>query len=257
MKSQSIFVEETALSNDLNPTCRRVADLELVQRALAGDPEAFTTLFNTHKTTIYSICLRMTNNIAQAEDLTQDAFLQVFRKLSTFRGNSALSTWLYRIAVNTVLMHFRKKVLKQVSLDETYGHDSTLVRREHGSRDDRLDESVDRIMLARAITDLPPGYRTIFLLHEVEGYEHVEIARMLDFSVGNSKSQLHKAKRRIREFLGVPTARTDYLKRAWRFDPECVIRWDEKAGLLRDAEDSQVIDALEAQEIRETGKGKD
>ena len=102
-------------------------------------------------------------------------------------------------------------------------------------RDDRLDESVDRIMLARAITDLPPGYRTIFLLHEVEGYEHVEIARMLDFSVGNSKSQLHKAKRRIREFLGVPAARTDYLKRAWRFDPECVIRWDEKAGLLRDA----------------------
>ena len=120
MKSQSISVKETSLSNDLNPTCRRVADLELVQRALAGDPEAFTTLFNTHKTTIYSICLRMTNNIAQAEDLTQDAFLQVFRKLSTFRGNSALSTWLYRIAVNTVLMHFRKKVLKQVSLDETY-----------------------------------------------------------------------------------------------------------------------------------------
>jgi len=257
VKSQSIYAKETEVSNDLNLTCRRVADLELVERALAGDPEAFTTLFNTHKTTIYSICLRMTNNIAQAEDLTQDAFLQVFRKLSTFRGNSALSTWLYRIAVNTVLMHFRKKVLKQVSLDETYGHDSTLVRREHGSRDDRLDESVDRIMLARAITDLPPGYRTIFLLHEVEGYEHVEIARMLDFSVGNSKSQLHKAKRRIREFLGVPTARTDYLKRAWRFDPECVIRWDEKAGLLRDAEDSQVIDALEAQEIRETGKGKD
>ena len=117
MKSQNIFGKETALSN-LNPTCRRVADFELVKRALAGDPEAFTTLFNTHKTTIYSICLRMTNNIAQAEDLTQDAFLQVFRKLSTFRGDSALSTWLYRIAVNTVLMHFRKKVLKQVSLDD-------------------------------------------------------------------------------------------------------------------------------------------
>ena len=102
MKSQSISAQETALSNDLNDTCRRVSDLKLVNRALVGDPEAFATLFNTHKPAIYSICLRMTNNIAQAEDLTQDAFLQVFRKLSTFRGNSALSTWLYRIAVNTV-----------------------------------------------------------------------------------------------------------------------------------------------------------
>jgi RNA polymerase sigma-70 factor, ECF subfamily len=199
--SQSISAKEAELSNELNDTRRSVADLELVKRAQAGDPEAFATLFNTNKAKIYSICLRMTNNTAQAEDLTQDAFLQVFRKLSTFRGNSALSTWLYRIAVNTVLMHFRKKALKQISLDETSSHDSKLVRREYGSQDGRLAGSVDRITLARAITDLPVGYRTIFLLHEVEGYEHQEIARMLDCSVGNSKSQLHKAKLRIREFL--------------------------------------------------------
>jgi RNA polymerase sigma-70 factor (ECF subfamily) len=200
--SQSISAKETALNNDFNETSRSDADLELVKRAQAGDPEAFATLFNSHKAKIYSICLRMTNNTAQAEDLTQDAFLQVFRKLSTFRGNSALSTWLYRIAVNTVLMHFRKKALKQVSLDEPSSHDSKMVRREYGAHDGRLAGSVDRITLARAITDLPAGYRTIFLLHEVEGYEHQEIARMLDCSVGNSKSQLHKAKLRIREFLG-------------------------------------------------------
>jgi RNA polymerase sigma-70 factor (ECF subfamily) len=144
----------------------------------------------------------MTNNTAEAEDLTQDAFLQVFRKLATFRGDSALSTWLYRIAVNTVLMHFRKKALRQISLDEPYNQDAKLVRREYGSKDGRLVGSVDRIALARAIKELPDGYRTIFLLHEVDGYEHQEIAELLDCSVGNSKSQLHKAKLRIRELLG-------------------------------------------------------
>src|SRR5207249_4698356 len=107
-----------------------------------------------------------------------------------------------RIAVNTVLTHFRKKSLRQISLDEPYNQDAKQVRREYGSRDDRLTGSVDRIALARAIKELPDGYRTIFLLHEVEGYEHQEIAELLDCSVGNSKSQLHKAKLRIRELLG-------------------------------------------------------
>jgi len=101
-----------------------------------------------------------------------------------------------------VLMHFRKNVLRQISLDEPYNQDAKVVRREYGSRDDRLTGSVDRIALARAIKELPDGYRTIFLLHEVEGYEHQEIAELLDCSVGNSKSQLHKAKLRIRELLG-------------------------------------------------------
>jgi len=181
-------------------------DLDLVRRAQQGDSDAFSSLFYAHKARIYSVCLRMTNNTAEAEDLTQDAFLQVFRKLQTFRGDSALSTWLYRIAVNTVLMHFRKKALRQVSLDEPYSQDAKMVRREYGSKDDRLTGSVDRIALARAIKDLPAGYRTIFLLHEVEGYEHQEIAQLLDCSVGNSKSQLHKAKLRIRELLGYARA---------------------------------------------------
>jgi RNA polymerase sigma-70 factor (ECF subfamily) len=189
---------------DLNLSGRTATDLELVKRAQDGDSDAFAALFHAHKGRVYSICLRMTNNTAQAEDLTQDAFLQVFRKLDTFKGNSALSTWLYRIAVNTVLMHFRKKALKQISLDEPSSQDVKQVRREYGSRDGRLSGSVDRIALIRAIKDLPAGYRTIFLLHEVEGYEHQEIAKILDCSVGNSKSQLHKAKLRIREFLQQP-----------------------------------------------------
>ena len=200
--SQNIFAKNAAVTEDANRSHR--TDLELVKRAQRGESDAFADLFHAHKGRIYSICLRMTNNTAQAEDLTQDAFLQVFRKISTFKGNSALSTWLYRIAVNTVLMHFRKKALKQVSLDEPASHDATRVRREYGGRDGRLAGSVDRITLTRAIKELPPGYRTIFLLHEVEGYEHQEIAKILNCSVGNSKSQLHKAKLRIREFLAEP-----------------------------------------------------
>jgi RNA polymerase sigma-70 factor (ECF subfamily) len=188
-------------TNEATTAVRYDSDLNLIRRAQQGDADAFASLFHAHKAKLYSVCLRMTNNTAEAEDLTQDAFLQVFRKLATFRGDSALSTWLYRIAVNTVLMHFRKKALRQISLDEPSSQDAKTVRREYGSRDDRLAGCVDRISLARAITELPVGYRTIFLLHEVEGYEHQEIAELLHCSVGNSKSQLHKAKLRIREVL--------------------------------------------------------
>jgi RNA polymerase sigma-70 factor (ECF subfamily) len=184
---------------------------ELIQRAQQGDSDAFATLFHSHKTRVYSLCLRMTNNTAEAEDLAQDAFLQVFRKLSTFRGDSALSTWLYRIAVNTVLMHFRRKSPYRVSLDEPVKGDDNgrPARREYGSRDGRLETSVTRVALARAISGLPEGYRSIFLLHEVEGYQHREIAKLLGCSVGTSKSQLHKAKLRIRELLSTATATAD------------------------------------------------
>jgi RNA polymerase sigma-70 factor, ECF subfamily len=177
-------------------------DYDLVGRAQEGDADAFSALFHAHKARIYSVCLRMTNNTAQAEDLTQDAFLQVFRKIGMFRRDSAFSTWLHRIAVNTVLMHFRKRSLRQVSLDELYcNSDHVKIRREYGAEDNRLAGCIDRMALAGAIKDLPHGYRTIFLLHEVHGYEHKEIAEMLACSVGNSKSQLHKAKLRIRMLL--------------------------------------------------------
>jgi len=177
-------------------------DYDLVRRAQEGDADAFSALFHAHKARVYSVCLRMTNNTAEAEDLTQDTFLQVFRKIGMFRGHSAFSTWLHRIAINTVLMHFRKKSLRQVSLDEPYcNNDHVKIRREYGAEDDRLAGCIDRVALARAIQELPRGYRTIFLLHEIHGYEHQEIAEMFACSVGNSKSQLHKAKLRIRRLL--------------------------------------------------------
>jgi RNA polymerase sigma-70 factor, ECF subfamily len=189
------------VTTDAGPTVIENSDAALVRRALDGDADAFASLFHLHKHRVYAVCLRMTKNTAEADDLTQDVFIQVFRKLSTFRGESALSTWLYRLAVNTALMHFRKQAPRQVSLDEGADHDPLAVRREHGKSDDRLSSSLDRIALTRALEALPDGYRTIFELHEIKGYGHREIAKLLRCSVGNSKSQLHKAKQRIREFL--------------------------------------------------------
>jgi len=195
------FKGEQLNSNSTN-TRAVPLDAEIIKLAQQGNADAFSALFHTYKARVYSLCLRMTNNAAQAEDLTQDAFLQVFRKLDRFRGDSALSTWLHRIAVNTVLMHFRKKSLRQLSLDEPYSsNDGRQIPREYGMKDTRLAGCVDRIALTTAIKELPHGYRTVFLLHEVDGYEHQEIAEMLGCSIGNSKSQLHKARRRIRELL--------------------------------------------------------
>jgi RNA polymerase sigma-70 factor (ECF subfamily) len=176
-------------------------DVNLVTRAKEGDQEAFATLFNLHKRRVYSLCLRMTGDVVEAEDLTQDAFIQVFRKLETFRGDATFSTWLYRVVVNTVLMKLRRKQPKQVSLDEPVRVESSLVPRDVGRNDLELLGSVDRIALKRAILELPEGCRRIFLLHEVEGYEHHEIAQLLRCSVGNSKSQLHKARVKMRDIL--------------------------------------------------------
>ncbi len=145
----------------------------------------------------------MVGNTAEAEDLTQESFLQLFRKISTFRGESAFSTWLHRMAVNVVLMRLRKKTLVQTSLDETSDQDEEggAPRKDIGGPDLRLAGSVDRVNLERAIEQLPPGYRSIFVLHDVQGYEHNEIATIMDCSIGNSKSQLHKARMRLRELL--------------------------------------------------------
>lgn len=196
------------MSSNSQATPSRIVDFELIRRAQDGDSGAFATLFQTHKARIYSLCLRMTNNGAEAEDLTQDTFVQVFRHLSSFRGNSAFSTWLYRIAVNTVLMHFRRNKSLQLSLDDAWyqsAEGDKPVKREYGLRDSRLDSSVMRVALGRAISRLPAGARTVFILHAIEGYQHHEVASFLGCSVGTSKSQLHKAEEKLRNMLSVGT----------------------------------------------------
>jgi RNA polymerase sigma-70 factor (ECF subfamily) len=189
------------LTDAKKPQDDRLSEAEAIERAKGGDAAAFEVLYNLHKRRVYSLCLRMTANTAQAEDLTQEAFLQLFRKIATFRGESAFSTWLHRMSVNVVLMHLRKKGLPVVSLEETIETEEETPRKELGAEDPVLAGSINRLQLQRAIDDLPPGYRTIFVLHDVEGYEHNEIAGMVGCSIGNSKSQLHKARMKLREFL--------------------------------------------------------
>ena len=179
----------------------RLSEAQAIERAQQGDAEAFEALYNLHKRRVYSLCLRMTANTAAAEDLTQEAFLQLFRKIGTFRGESAFSTWLHRMAVNVVLMQLRKKGLPVVPLEENIETEEEAPRKELGADDPRLAGSIDRMQLERSIAGLPPGYRMIFLLHDVEGYEHNEIAEMVGCSIGNSKSQLHKARMKLREIL--------------------------------------------------------
>jgi len=178
-------------------------EAEAIRRAQSGDSAAFEFLYQLHGRRVYALCLRMVNNPADAEDLMQEAFLQLFRKIGTFRGESAFSTWLHRMTVNVVLMRLRKKSLPTDSLEETLEPDAEggSPKRDVGAPDLRLSGAVDRVNLERSIEQLPPGYRTVFVLHDVQGYEHNEIADIMGCSVGNSKSQLHKARTRLRELL--------------------------------------------------------
>jgi RNA polymerase sigma-70 factor (ECF subfamily) len=178
-------------------------EAEAIRRAQQGDAAAFERLYRLHSRRVYSLCLRMVGNTAEAEDLAQEAFLQLFRKISTFRGESAFSTWLHRLAVNVVLMKLRRKSGTEASLEEITEPDdeSGGPRRDFGGPDLRLSGSIDRLNLQRAVEQLPPGYKAVFVLHDVQGYEHNEIAAIMDCSIGNSKSQLHKARMRLRELL--------------------------------------------------------
>jgi len=175
-------------------------EADVIERAKQGNADAFEVLYHLHKRRVYSLCLHMTSDMAAAEDLTQEAFLQLFRRIGSFRGESALSTWLHRVAVNLVLMRRRKK-LATVSLEESLDTEQASPDEEIGTHDLRLSGSIDRLQLERAINELPLGYRTAFVLHDVEGYEHHEIAGITGRTVGNSKSQLHKARMSLRKLL--------------------------------------------------------
>jgi RNA polymerase sigma-70 factor (ECF subfamily) len=182
------------------------AESEAIRLAQRGDALAFERLYRLHSRRVYSLCLRMVaGNSAQAEDFTQDVFLQLFRKIQSFRSESAFSTWLHRLTVNIVLMRLRRKSHIVASIEEMNQEknerDESVQPWEPGGPDLQLTGVVDRLHLERAIGQLPPGSRAMFVLHEVEGYEHEEIARMRGCTVGNSKSQLHKARVRLRQIL--------------------------------------------------------
>jgi RNA polymerase sigma-70 factor, ECF subfamily len=179
-----------------------ISEQEAIDRAKQGDAECFEALYGLHKRRVYPLCLRMTGNTAEAEDLTQEAFLQLHRKITTFRGESAFSTWLHRLTVNVVLMHQRKKRLPEVSLEETLAsQQQDGPKKDIGAPDNRLAGSIDRVVLERSIGRLAPGYRIVLALHDIQGYKHKEIAGIMGCSAGNSKSQLHKARMKLRNHL--------------------------------------------------------
>ena len=191
------------LNQENQPTPASSCDAELVARAQRGEEKGFEALFHIHKRRVYSLCLRMTGDADEAEELTQEAFLQVFRKIHTFRGDSAFSTWLHRLSVNIVLMRWRKRTVSETPIGNIHkGDEFDEQEEEYGAPDLALTGSIDRLHLERAVAQLPHGYRQAFVLHDVEGYQHNEIAAMLGTSIGNSKSQLHKARMRLRKLLG-------------------------------------------------------
>ena len=182
-----------------------LSEAEAIRLAQQGDERGFERIYRLNSQRVYALCFRMMRgNAAEAEELTQESFLQLFRKIGTFRSESAFSTWLHRLAFNVVLMRLRKRSFQVFSLDEMLepGENTAGLLQNHiGSRDLRLSGSVDRMDLERALEQLPPGYKAVFILHDVQGYQHREIAAIRGCTLGNSKSQLHKARARLRALL--------------------------------------------------------
>jgi RNA polymerase sigma-70 factor (ECF subfamily) len=176
---------------------------ETIRQAQEGDARAFERIYRRYNRRVYGLCLRMTKNQADAEDLTQEAFLQVFRKIHTFRSESAFYTWFHRLTVNVVLMSLRRRKGMEVSLQYQGEHDGEIDTRvpEAGATDPTLSGLFDRENLTRALSHMPKGYKRVLVLHDVFGYAHDEIAVALECSTGNSKSQLHKARERMRSLL--------------------------------------------------------
>jgi RNA polymerase sigma-70 factor (ECF subfamily) len=198
----------TCISSKVAPSSSPIAryklnEAEAIRRAQRGDQLMFEHLYRLHSRRVYALCLRIAGNMTEAEDLTQEVFLLLLRQIHTFRGDSAFSTWLHRLTVNLVLMHLRRKSLPVVSIEANPDpdHNADPPAIDVGAPDLLLEGSIDRINLERCIDQLPVGYRTMFVLHDIEGYEHNEIAEILGRSKGVSKSQLHKARLRLRELL--------------------------------------------------------
>ena len=176
----------------------KVTDFELAERSAAGDREAFEQIYHRHFRRVFALCLRMTGNPSTAEDLTQEVFIHLFNKIGSFRGDSAFTTWLHRMTVNQVLMHFRKKSTRSELLTD---EGETPIQIVKGTENPGTMPVIDRISLEKALQQLPPGYRTVFVLHDIEGYEHYEISGMLGIAEGTSKSQLHKARLKLRQLI--------------------------------------------------------
>ena len=176
----------------------RAAELRLVERCRQGELGAFEELYKAHSGRLFSLAMRMLGNPADAEDMLQEIFLSAHRKLDSFRGEAALGTWLYRLAMNQILDHVRSRAARTGQLTDGLD-DTSLLADGEGHR--LADRAIDRIDLERAIAELPEGCRAAFVLHDVEGLEHREVSDVLGIAEGTSKSQVHKARLRLRGLL--------------------------------------------------------
>ena len=177
----------------------RAAELRLVERCRNGELGAFEELYRQHSGRLFSLAVRMLGNQADAEDQLQEIFLSAHRKLESFRGEAALGTWLYRLAMNQLLDYVRSRAARTGQLTDGLD-DATVLADASGHR--LADRAIERIDLERALTELPDGCRAAFLLHDVEGLEHKEVSDVLGIAEGTSKSQVHKARLRLRAMLG-------------------------------------------------------
>jgi RNA polymerase sigma-70 factor, ECF subfamily len=177
-------------------------DEELARLAAEGDTTAFEEIHSRYHRFIYAVAFRMTGNEADAEDLTQDSFVSVLRWVGSFRGEASFTTWLYRLVVNQAKMHFRRRK----SRPEELTRGGALSELDAGvARRANSDQVLDRLSIDKAMRGLPPGYRAAFILHDVAGYEHEEVARQMGWTAGTSKSQLHRARAGLRKMLAART----------------------------------------------------
>jgi RNA polymerase sigma-70 factor (ECF subfamily) len=170
--------------------------MALVDRCRAGVPGAFEELYRAQSPRLFGLACRMVGR-ADAEDLLQDIFLSAHRKLALYKGESSIGTWLFRLAVNLCLDHLRSRGARYAGLTESMDDEPTAGRLASGA----VLGAVERLDLERALASLPEGCRTVFVLHDVEGFEHHEVGGLLGISEGTSKSQLHKARMRLRQAL--------------------------------------------------------
>lgn len=190
----------------------RVVDYQLAQKAAAGDIDAFEQIYWKYHRRVFGICVRMTKNVHEAEDVTQQVFLNVFKKIGSFRGDSAFSTWLHRITVNQMLMHIRSNKIRKEEVTATgelpESNFAPMVKPKNAN------QILSRLQLDEAIAKLADGYRRVVILHDIEGFEHDEIAQILGCASGTSKSQLHKARRILRRLLTTGNASTGRMRKA-------------------------------------------
>jgi RNA polymerase sigma-70 factor, ECF subfamily len=201
--------EKSVISQEQTPMLTKAVPMTdlVVERVRGGDTSAFETLYTLYKCSVFALCLRLTSNISDAEDLTQEVFLQVHRKVNSFRGEAAFGSWLYRVAINASMMHFRRRHPEELSFDtfESESFPNALaaqpISRCHV-------DPVERIALVRALADLSKGRRTVVVLHDLKGLTHREVAQRLGVTVSSSRSQLHQAHRKLRDILTGKDMRT-------------------------------------------------